>query len=158
MPFKSIQARFDSRYKIDPSTDCWLWAGGKTSRGYGNMSFDGGARRAHAHRVSHELHIGPIPEGFVVCHKCDNPACVNPEHLFAGTQRDNIRDMDAKGRRVTVAKRGSENSLSKLTEAQALEIYNSPKSQRVLAKEYGVSQRAIWKIKNHETWVHVTAS
>ena len=78
--------------------ECWLWKGGKTKTGYGG--FWTGERQDMAHRVSYELHYGPIPEGHYVCHHCDNPPCCNPYHLFEGTPTDNVQDMISKGRRM----------------------------------------------------------
>lgn len=80
----------------DPNTGCWLWAGTPGAYGYGAFRDRGKYHRAH--RISHEVHNGPIPDGYLVMHKCDTPACVNPRHLSAGTYRDNIRDCISKGR------------------------------------------------------------
>jgi hypothetical protein len=77
---------------------CWVFTGHRTVDGYGRIRHNG--RESNAHRVAYELARGPIPAGLVVCHRCDNPPCVNPAHLWLGTQADNIADMDAKGRRV----------------------------------------------------------
>ena len=88
--------------KVDRSGECWLWTGPQVGRGYGKTSFNGKTQRAH--RVSWELTYGPIPAGVFVCHKCDNPLCVRPEHLFLGTPLDNVRDMCAKKRQVSGSK------------------------------------------------------
>lgn len=81
---------------VQYSDDCWNWTGYKTEKGYGKFGIN---YRAHlAHRLSYEYFIEPIPKGLFVCHHCDNPSCVNPFHLFVGTNRDNMIDMYAKGR------------------------------------------------------------
>lgn len=89
--------------KVDKSGDCWVWTASvfRERLGYGKFqtgSNRGESRVAYAHRVSWELHFGPIPNGLFVCHHCDNPPCVRPDHLFLGTAADNVRDMDRKGR------------------------------------------------------------
>lgn len=82
--------------KVDTSGDCWLWQGALMTRQYGSFYIDGQYRRAH--RVAYALTYGPIPDGLVICHTCDVPRCVRPEHLWAGTQRENIQDCVTKGR------------------------------------------------------------
>ena len=93
---KSLREKFDGRYVVDEVTGCWNWVRGKFRGGYGAIAH--GKKTLKAHRVSYELRFGPIPEGLLVCHNCDNPSCVNPDHLFLGTSRDNTKDMFAKGR------------------------------------------------------------
>jgi len=92
-------SRFEQKYKIDLASGCWLWTACRGHRGYGLFALDG-HRTIHAHRASWVLNVGEIPDGMLVCHKCDVPACVNPEHLFVGTSLDNNRDMLAKGRGI----------------------------------------------------------
>lgn len=82
--------------KTDKTSGCWLWRGASVPRGYGVIYFNG--RQTYTHRVSYELHVGPIPDGLFVLHRCDVPACVNPDHLFIGSAADNVADMMAKGR------------------------------------------------------------
>ena len=89
--------------KVDRSGDCWNWTGALISTGYGHLSVGVGETKTQvlAHRLSYVWRYGPIPDGFYVCHRCDNPKCVRPEHLFLGNQTDNMRDMAAKGRHVS---------------------------------------------------------
>ena len=132
--------------------DCWEWRAAKDSYGYGEISKGAhGSGILRAHRVSWELTNGPIPKGMCILHHCDNPACVNPAHLFLGTIEDNNHDMASKGRST----RGEKSSNARLTEQDVYEIrrmLNRGILQRVVAKKYGVSQRAISDIKTGETW------
>jgi hypothetical protein len=84
--------------KVQKTETCWLWIGAHHPQGYGNITVSKGKTKP-AHILSWEIHFGPIPEGMKVLHSCDNPPCVKPDHLFLGTQTQNIADMDAKGRR-----------------------------------------------------------
>jgi len=90
----SVKERFFE--KVNKTNSCWLWTGALTSRGYGSFGVEG--KVTSAHRYSYQIHIGKIPKGLIICHSCDVPACVNPEHLWAGTTSDNMKDMVAKNR------------------------------------------------------------
>lgn len=94
LPLRDVGARFWS--KVKQTEGCWLWMGARDPDGYG--SFRVGSRGTHAHRIAYALKVGHIPSGFSVLHKCDNPPCVRPDHLFLGTQLDNVHDMMSKSR------------------------------------------------------------
>lgn len=107
-----------------------------------------------AHRVSWYLHHGEIPVGMIICHKCDNPPCVNPDHLFLGTHQDNIEDKCSKGRAGGGSMPGESNANAKLTEQQVLEIRKSlgAISHAELARMYGVAKVTIDKISTRNIW------
>jgi len=125
---------------------CWEWDGPRNGDGYGYCSI--GSRRSRgAHRLSYELHIGPIEAGMVICHRCDNPPCINPDHLFPGTHGDNLADMRAKGRERYIA--GDGHPSSKLTDEQVREIRAlaaSGQSYPTLAARFGVTSSNIGRI------------
>jgi len=142
--------------------DCWPWAGCRLRHGYGHFNVNG--RKTLAHRFSWSLVNGPIPDGngwhgTCVLHRCDNPPCVNPAHLFLGTQADNIDDMIAKGRNGYTGQRGEKHGMAKLTESQVIEIRRRYAigniSQEKLAFELGVSQTTIGSIVRRDKWTHV---
>lgn len=131
---------------------CWEWQGTKNNCGYGLASFGGGYRMAH--RLSYELHYGPIPAGLCVCHTCDNRACVNPAHLWLGTCAENHADKWAKGRGVRLT--GERSGSSKLTWDDVRAIRHlyalGGHSHRSLGRQFGVSGPAICAIVNGKTW------
>lgn len=133
--------------KVKKTEGCWLWTGSKARFGYGKI---GTGRRSGktvtAHRVSFEMHCGPIPEGLCVLHRCDTPACVNPLHLFLGTYRDNNIDKVLKGRDKSPA--GERHYATKLTDAQVAEIKASKESQTETARRFGVHQSRISQLRS----------
>lgn len=141
---------------------CWPWVGFRRKDAgfeYGIMArCDGTGRQVRAHRFSWELHNGPVPDGLMVMHKCDNPPCVNPAHLAVGTCLDNVRDMDSKDRRISSSLCGSEKPQSKLTEDDVAKIrglYATGTHQSTLSARYGVSQATVSAIVLGKTWRHV---
>lgn len=138
----------------EPNSGCWLWTGGLISTGYGKMRHKGKMQRAH--RVSYELHRGPIPTGMKVCHRCDVPTCVNPDHLFLGTDMDNAQDREAKGRGNQP--KGERNRWAKLTAKQVGEIRAKKaegQTARRIGLEYGISHRTVLDICHCKKWKHV---
>ena len=139
LPFTESQFldHFMARVAPEPNTGCSLWMGRTDRDGYGKITRAG--RTLRAHRVAYELFISPIPKGVHVLHHCDTPPCVNPDHLWLGTNADNIRDRDQKGRAAKQA--GEQNGKARLTDKDARAIrsrYAAGETQRPLAREYGV--------------------
>jgi hypothetical protein len=158
---KPISERFWQYVSI--SDECWEWIGPLTNYGYGRLRV--GGRNGHdmgAHRIAWELIKGKIPESLYVCHHCDNPACVNPAHLFLGTQFDNMQDAGKK-KRLPQQKypgfcAGVRNGRSKLTDEDVRSIrkeYSIVKSHRKLAAKYSVSRSLIRFILKGENWKHL---
>lgn len=134
--------------QVQKTESCWLWTGMVLSNGYGQIKSD---RKQSVHRFSWELHRGAIPDGMVVCHKCDVRNCVNPEHLFIGTPADNNRDMREKSRHA----RGERVCGSRLTSSQVLDIRAADDTYAELGRRYGVSATSIRKIKARKTWAWI---
>ena len=134
---------------------CWVWVGATLPDGYGILSFKGKSHRAH--RLSYSLAVWEIPVGVSVCHKCDNPACINPDHLFLGTQADNVHDCVRKGRRAS--KKGTNNGRSKLSEKDVKRIRKifaeGKKNKTEISKLFGVSDTLIGLIVRRKSWPHV---
>jgi len=139
--FKTFQQRFFE--KVKKTSGCWLWVGTKNKKGYGGMRLHGKMEKAH--RVSWLIFWGAIPKGKHVLHHCDNPGCVNPTHLFLGTNADNMRDKTKKGRQA-----------KKLTDEEVKEIRHMHKrgvAQKVIAKTYNCVPSNISYIVNNKTRV-----
>lgn len=122
-------------YNLDPTTGCWLWSGAVSSNGYGNVNH--GGKWFSVHRLYYWLHYGDIPEGILVCHSCDNKQCVNPSHLWLGTNKDNSQDMSRKGRT------GLRSKLGESDYGDVFQLYTMGISQRELAKRYNLSQSGV---------------
>ncbi len=140
-----------SNYVIDDN-GCWLWAGSHISDGYGSVSIGGKPTRAHRAFYSH--FVGPIPDGMFVCHKCDVRPCVNPDHLFLGTNQDNVDDRERKGRNKLPPK-GEQHNHAKLTESQVIEarfLWQSGRSQNSLAKQFGVCAKTMREAVTGKSW------
>lgn len=145
----TIEQRFWSKVRKTPH-GCWLWTGGTFAGGYG--AFHIGKPVYRAHRVSWELTHGPIPEGMFICHHCDTPACVRPDHLFLGTNADNVGDMTRK-RRVAHGERHGSAKLSAEQVQQIRRAYSSKRVlQRELAQQYGVDASLISMIVTRKLW------
>ena len=168
---RQLEERFWA--KVDKSGECWLWTDALRPDGYGYLQRVGGrgGRTYLAHRASYEIAYGPIPDGLHVCHHCDNPPCVRPDHLFLGTDLDNIRDMIRKGRGRYVRgdlngtrkhpetrPRGSRNAQSRLTESD-VPIIRSLLAKGIrqvdIAAQFGISHQVVSTIKLRQAWAHV---
>lgn len=133
------------------STDggCLEWTGRTNVHGYGVAVY--GGEKLGAHRLAYTAHVGPIPDGLSVCHTCDNRRCVNPAHLFLGTNAENTADRDRKGRQA----RGEQSGRAKLTESDVRAIRASAEPHAVLAKRFGVGATIISSIRTGKAWRHV---
>ena len=141
---------------VEKTDGCWLWVGGsKSQKGYGKIEIKG--KHKLAHRLSYEIHKGPIPDGLLVMHSCDNPSCVNPDHLSVGTQSQNILEAFAKGRKNAVPPHvfGESCGASKISEKVAIEILASKDPSKALMARYGVSKSIIQRLRAGDTWKHL---
>lgn len=143
--------------KVDRTGDgCWEWTAGRYRNGYGQFGVGTFAAqvKVYAHRMAYELLVGPIPDGLLVCHRCDNRTCCNPAHLFLGTYADNNRDCQRKGRKP----HGETASFSILTDEKVRAIRTrraAGETGRALAVEYGVSGATICNVFRGKTWRHL---
>ena len=129
--------------------DCFIWKGQITKEGYARKWIRGRMQRLN--RVAWEWANGPVPDGMIVCHTCDNRACVNPDHLFLGTNADNSADMVAKGRSA----RGENHSQARLTDDDARAILNSDETSDELAARFGVTRSTINRVRARTHWRHL---
>ena len=158
-------ARFEALVSPEPMSGCWLWTGSLYPSGYGRRRI--GTVTRVASREAWRLYRGPIPSGLCVCHRCDNPPCVNPDHLFLGTIKDNAYDMIAKGRHSHGAShvasmrppRGMQHNRAKVTDDQVIAIRRAYKeggeTHRSLALRFGINHSSIGCILRGTRWRHV---
>lgn len=145
--------RFELRYR-KREDGCWIWTGSLT-RGYGRFRDVQTGHPVLAHRRSWTLYTGEDPGPRYVLHKCDNPRCVNPEHLFLGTQADNVADMHSKGRDRKRPLYGEAHGQAKATEKIVLAIRSSAETVGQLVKRFGLARSTIEDIRERRTWKHV---
>jgi hypothetical protein len=154
---KSLKERFDEKYQVEANTGCWLWTGAVTKiKGsvwcYGVISIDN--KKRVATRASWFLTHGYLPSPDIqVLHKCDTPLCVNPNHLFLGTQADNMADCERKGRKNVMF--GERAGMSKLTDAIVASIRNDTRTFQEIAKEHDIHESTVAAIRYNRTWKHV---
>jgi hypothetical protein len=146
----NVIERFERKI-IKADSGCWIWIGGQTRGNYGEFGFNGSIRRAH--RVAWVLYRGEIPDGLCVLHHCDVRLCVNPDHLFLGTKKENTHDAMQKGRLAF----GERNGSSKLRKSQVQDILASKGTHTALAKTFGVSTAQIHNIRSGKHWNRVKA-
>lgn len=149
-----LRAAFEHFVSPEPNSGCWLWTGPyfKHRAGYGCFTMrPAGIIQARAHRLAWRIYCAEVPKGRHILHKCDNPACVNPDHLFVGDQSSNMSDKVSKGRQT----HGETHGMSKLSEADAIAIIKDRRLQREIANDYGVSVVTICDIKRGKSWKHL---
>lgn len=160
-----IAVRIDRLSIPEPNSGCSLWLGASSETGYGYIKVAGAARLAH--RTAWESQNGKIPSGLCVLHRCDNPACVNVDHLFLGVHAENMADMAKKGRscsgdrngsrsRPERMRRGDTHARAKLTTPNVLSIRSSTETARALALRFGVTACQIRLIRNGKSWAHIS--
>lgn len=153
----SLKERFERALSLIDKTDgCWIWPKAKNTKGYGHIGADinnGGKKTELAHRVSYEYHKEAIPDGYNVLHSCDNPSCINPDHLRVGSQSENIKEAFDKGRKFNPVNYGENHPKSKITREQAKFIKANPQlGHKQIADMFGVSPNCIRGVRIGRTW------
>ena len=159
-PKTPIMDRFNRKYEVDLNSGCWLWSDALDVYGYGRLQIDG--KPLKAHRVAFQIFNGEIPDGKIICHKCDVRCCVNPEHLFVGTWQDNVSDMMKKGRYKVGGKPhpGGKNGRAILSDGDAAglllrKIRGEKVSPKAEAAAWGMSRSSIDRLINGKAWKHL---
>ena len=147
----TVHPYIDKRSIPEPNTGCWLWERAVDKDGYGAARHDG--RGIRAHRMSYLVHTGPIPPGMLVCHRCDVPACVNPDHLVLGTPADNMADRGTRGR--TSKPKGERNHRALFNEEDVRRIFAEAGTHAAIARRLGVSSTCVRLIKTGHSWRHL---
>lgn len=148
----TLAERFD--HYVDKSGECWVWTGTKDPNGYGRLNVAN--KPILAHRISWALNFGEITPDQHVLHRCDNPQCVRPDHLFLGDQAANNADMRAKGRFHPGVSQGEKHGCAKLSEEQVREIRASSGPPQHTAERFGISRRTVRDIRAMRVWRHLT--
>lgn len=157
----TLAQRIAGKHAVDPATGCWIWTGAKNRNGYGIFTVERGRKRRGvlAHRASFEVHVGPIPEGALICHRCDRRDCINPAHLYEGTPQTNMDDKAARGRGhwpgAKETPRGEANGRVKLTTDQVRAIRSSREPVALIASAFEVHPETIRQIRKRRIWRHV---
>lgn len=137
--------------KSGGSSACWPWTAGLNADGYGKIKHD--RKSIGSHRAAWILTFGPIQDGMIVCHHCDNPACNNPSHLFLGTPKQNMEDRNRKGRNADI--RGSKNAMSILTEDLVGRLRLETGTHQEVATAYGLKMKTVASVRQRRSWKHV---
>jgi hypothetical protein len=156
MPRTALE-RLEDKYIPEPNSGCWLWVGPVDPSGYARFTMPKARVAEMAHRASWKLHRGDIPRGLICCHRCDTPTCVNPDHIFLGTYKENMRDASRKGRmnwrgEERALLRGAHHPSAKLSASEVIAIRKSPEMGVTLAREYGVTSTQISRIRRGISW------
>lgn len=154
---KSLSEAIEGKYEPVTESGCWIWTGGCHDRGYGWIqSFRNGRKKViRAHRASYEIHKGPIPDGAFVCHHCDIPSCINPDHLYIGDYKSNAQDK-VRRNRMNPAK-GERQGNSILKEWQVLYLRSSERTETIktLSERWGISVQTLYSANEGRTWKHL---
>lgn len=145
--------RFTNMTYPEPNTGCWIWGGACFDNGYGVFRYK--YQNLKAHRFSYQLYNGPIPLGMIVCHRCDNTYCVNPDHLFIGTHKENTADMISKGRKHYP--KGELHGAARMSRADVLSIREMATSNthKIIAEKFGLSRQYVSEIIARKKWKHI---
>lgn len=152
---RTLPARLAKKIVVGPKgTGCWQWIGASHYFGYGSIMIAAG-QNTTAHRASWLVHYGPIPDGMHVLHRCDNPPCTNPKHLWLGTNAENAEDRRLKGRGKGGPSPGEANHFHVLTERKVRKIRTDKRPTNIVASQYGVHPDTIRLVRNRKIWKHL---